>query len=133
MILMYHRVSDLACDPWSRAVAPDRFAEQLAVLRDHAQDLQVCRLTDLASPGRPQRQVVITFDDGYADNLFEARPLLERYDCPATVFLVSGDIDGTREFWWDELSQIFLEPNTLPESLDLMVEGVNHRWHLAAD
>ncbi len=54
----------------------------------------------LATGNLPARTVAITFDDGYADNLSTALPLLERYEIPASCFVVSGTLG--REFWWDE-------------------------------
>src|SRR5690606_2172259 len=48
--------------------------------------------------------VVVTFDDGYSDNLHTALPLLERFAVPATVFVVSGRL-GT-EPWWDRLARL---------------------------
>jgi peptidoglycan/xylan/chitin deacetylase (PgdA/CDA1 family) len=74
--------------------------------------------------------VVLTFDDGYADNLYNAKPLLEHYDIPATVFVITGYIGREREFWWDELDRLFLRPDTLPEELDLSVKGVTYHWQL---
>jgi peptidoglycan/xylan/chitin deacetylase (PgdA/CDA1 family) len=78
----------------------------------------------------PQRSVVITFDDGYADNLHNAKPLLERYGIPATVFLSSGYIGCEREFWWDELERLLLQPGTLPETLHLSINGKTYQWKL---
>jgi len=40
--------------------------------------------------GLPERPVVLTFDDGYADFHSEALPLLDRYGCTATVFVTTG-------------------------------------------
>jgi peptidoglycan/xylan/chitin deacetylase (PgdA/CDA1 family) len=68
---------------------------------------------------RPHKDVAITFDDGYADNLRYAKPALERADVPATVYVVSGHVGAEEEFWWDELERIVLQPGRLPERLDV--------------
>jgi peptidoglycan/xylan/chitin deacetylase (PgdA/CDA1 family) len=52
----------------------------------------------------------VTFDDGYADNLYNAKPLLERYGIPATVFLITGYIEDKRQLWWEELVRLLLQP-----------------------
>jgi peptidoglycan/xylan/chitin deacetylase (PgdA/CDA1 family) len=76
------------------------------------------------------RSVIVTFDDGYADNFLEAKPLLERRDMPATMFLATGYIDSGREFWWDELHRIFLEPGQLSSALTVTINGCDQRWEL---
>ena len=47
------------------------------------------------------RVVVITFDDGYADNYTVAFPILKSLGLVATVFLVSDYVGIDRRFWWD--------------------------------
>ncbi len=95
-ILMYHSISDRP-NPETKplAVRPSAFAEQLAYLKER--DFTPLTVADLVASlhrnnGRslPERPVVVTFDDGYADFHSEALPVLERYDFPATVFLTSG-------------------------------------------
>jgi len=54
----------------------------------------------------PRNAVVVTFDDGYADNLTHALPLLERFDVPATFFITTGYVGSGREFWWDALERL---------------------------
>ncbi len=86
LILLYHRVTDVDSDPWSLCVTPDHFAEHLEVLRKYTHPMRLQQLAQgLYRRQRAGRPVAITFDDGYADNLQNAKPLLERYDIPATV------------------------------------------------
>jgi peptidoglycan/xylan/chitin deacetylase (PgdA/CDA1 family) len=132
LILLYHRVAKLDSDPWALAVNPRRFAEHLEVLRQHARPMQLRELSQGLRDGNlSDRSVVITFDDGYADNLHNAKPLLERHDIPATVFVASGYIGRKREFWWDELDRLLLRPGTLPERVQLSVNGNMYRWELS--
>jgi peptidoglycan/xylan/chitin deacetylase (PgdA/CDA1 family) len=131
LILLYHRVAKLRTDPWGLAVTPHRFAEHLEVLREHANPVQLGELSrTLGDGGLPDRSVVVTFDDGYLDNLLNAKPLLERYRVPATVFVASGFIGQKREFWWDELDRLLLQPGTLPERVQLSVDGKIYDWEL---
>lgn len=46
------------------------------------------------------RCVVLTFDDGYVNNLEQALPVLEKERCPATVFVLPGRFSGTNV--WDQ-------------------------------
>lgn len=50
----------------------------------------------------PPRSLVITFDDGYADNAEVALPILQRYGAPATFFVSTGFLDGGR-MWNDSV------------------------------
>jgi peptidoglycan/xylan/chitin deacetylase (PgdA/CDA1 family) len=77
----------------------------------------------------PKRAVVVTFDDGYADNFLNARPLLEQFDIPAAVFVASGYLNS-RGFWWDELDAVLLRPGLLPGTLRLNVSGKTCEWDL---
>jgi peptidoglycan/xylan/chitin deacetylase (PgdA/CDA1 family) len=73
----------------------------------------------------PDRAVAITFDDGYQDNLYTAKPLLERHDVPATVFITTGEAGRSTEFWWDELQRILLGAPKLPPRLTLDAPGLS--------
>ena len=131
LILLYHRVATLKSDPWGLAVSPGRFAEHLEALRQHARPMQLRELSrGLGDATLPESAVVVTFDDGYADNLHNAKPLLVRHGVPATVFVTSGFVGHKREFWWDELGRLLLRPGVLPDTLSLSVVGNMHRWEL---
>jgi peptidoglycan/xylan/chitin deacetylase (PgdA/CDA1 family) len=78
----------------------------------------------------PDRAVAVTFDDGYADNVEHAWPLLERHGVAATVFLTTAYLDGAREFWWDDLERQLLLPGELPRRLRLRIGGAAQEWDL---
>ncbi len=130
VVLLYHRVVEGLPDRQLLAVTPAHFAEHLEIL---AQACTPVRLHELQKPSRrrsSQAAVAVTFDDGYADNLLQAKPLLERRrQVPATVFVASGHLGGT-EFWWDELAEILLDTPLLPPVLTCRVGGVERTWTL---
>jgi peptidoglycan/xylan/chitin deacetylase (PgdA/CDA1 family) len=59
--------------------------------------------------GRPDRAVAFSFDDGYADNVRVALPLLAAAGARATFFLTAGLIEERRAPWWDELEHLLTE------------------------
>jgi peptidoglycan/xylan/chitin deacetylase (PgdA/CDA1 family) len=126
---MYHRVFETSSDPWELCVNPKHFTEHLEILRRYYQVLSLQQLLrSLRGAQLPKRAVVLTFDDGYADNLWNAKPLLEKYELPATVFVTSGSLDSPIEFWWDDLERILLQPRKLPKCLRLNVQGRKNDW-----
>jgi peptidoglycan/xylan/chitin deacetylase (PgdA/CDA1 family) len=131
IILMYHRVNELELDPWSLSVSPKNFAQQLKVIRDYTNPISLTELVRAHRNGNiPNKSVAVTFDDGYIDNFYQAKPLLEFYDIPATFFVTTGYIGQNREFWWDELDQLLLQPGKLPEKLSLEVNDNFYEWEL---
>jgi peptidoglycan/xylan/chitin deacetylase (PgdA/CDA1 family) len=120
MILLYHRVCESPLDPWQLSVTPRHFAQHLEVIRRKWRPMPLGPLVRALREGqRLERAVAVTFDDGYADNLLAAKPLLERYDIPATVFVATGCLEGGWGFWWDELESLLLRAGELPPTLDL--------------
>lgn len=124
VILMYHRVANDDIDPWGLCVSPANFAAQMAFLRARRRPLRLAELTEQLERGRrPRAAVVVTFDDGYRDNLEAALPVLEREQVPATVFCTAGAIGSGQAFWWDRLAALLLRPELLPTSLNLHLGG----------
>jgi peptidoglycan/xylan/chitin deacetylase (PgdA/CDA1 family) len=133
VILLYHRVAEMPSDPQLLCVSPQHFEEHLQVLTRVAEPLRLQQLAALlAGRKAPRHGIVITFDDGAADNLHNAKPSLERHDVPATVFVASGYTGSGREFWWDELDRLLLQPGTLPERLTLALNGKVFDWQLGS-
>ena len=107
IILSYHRIADAEFDPWGMRVAPRMFEQQLSVVRDFGdpmplRDYVACR----GSGGRSRPAIVITFDDGYVDNLTAALPALKDFQIPATIFVSTG-YTGNPYFWWEALEHVF--------------------------
>ena len=48
---------------------------------------------------------VLTFDDGYRDNLVHALPVLERHAAPFTVYVTTGFAERRARLWWVELEE----------------------------
>ena len=68
VVLLYHRIADLACDPQCLSVSPVHFADHLEVIRAGGVPMTLAELVDAAREDRlPPRAVAITFDDGYDD------------------------------------------------------------------
>jgi peptidoglycan/xylan/chitin deacetylase (PgdA/CDA1 family) len=100
----------------------------MEVLHTLANPISLEELVQAIEDGRvPPKAVVITFDDGYADNLYEAKPLLEHYEIPATVFIVTDKIGS--QFWWVELEQILFSPQRLPERLEISFDDFTFKWN----
>lgn len=84
--------------------------------------MSLAELTDAADRGSiPERAVAVSFDDGYADNLVNALPVLERHRVPATLFVAAGFLDRDRPLWWDELTDLMLGPGKRPARIDVRI------------
>jgi peptidoglycan/xylan/chitin deacetylase (PgdA/CDA1 family) len=133
-VLIYHRVADLARDPQRLAVTPAHFEEQMAALAKSYTVIALHELIEGLKHRRVQKQaVVVTFDDGYADNLRAAAPVLAAHKVPATVFVSSGNMGSEREMWWDEVDRLVLSPGVLPETFTLTAEDETLSANLGAD
>jgi len=117
-------VTDLQSDPEMLAVSPENFRLHMEFLK---QQFRIVRFeeewSDLKEPA-----VVITFDDGYADNILEALPILEEIGVPATFFVSTGRIGTDNEFWWDRLEGILLQNGEFPPRFELQDAHLNRAW-----
>ncbi len=89
-------------------VTPDFLAAVLRRLRQRDIDIvdldEAMRRLGGASPGR--RFVVLTFDDGYRNNLTEAYPVLKAAGAPFTVYVATGLVDRIALPWWDVVGAV---------------------------
>lgn len=102
-ILVYHRVAVVAIDPHQLCVSPDHFENQMRYLKNNYNIIPLSTLVyNLKNKSLSKNDIAITFDDGYIDNLFNALPILEKYQIPATIFIIAGTIDSSEPFYWDK-------------------------------
>lgn len=102
-ILIFHRVLESHDAMRPNETTLEMFEWQMRIVKDY---FTVLPLTDAVQMLRegclPPRSLCITFDDGYADNLTRAAPVLGELGLPATVFVASGYLDGGR-MWNDTI------------------------------
>jgi peptidoglycan/xylan/chitin deacetylase (PgdA/CDA1 family) len=105
-ILMYHNI---ATAPASARlpelyVTPERFARQMEWLRRLGiQGLSMSEAMPHLRGERTSRVAVLTFDDGYADNLESALPVLKQHGFGATCYVPSGAIGAHNQWDADKL------------------------------
>ena len=137
-VLMYHKVNDVPGNPTT--VPVHVFAEQMAMLGEFGYTpvgLDAVLAHYREGTALPRGAVLITFDDGYGDNLEHAAPILRGHGFPAVLFVPIGYLDSTmplpheerlaangvvnRTLDWDELAEL--------EASGIRVEshGIGHR------
>lgn len=107
-VLFYHRVNPYPrarLGPVSReiTVSPAAFEQQLRHLAArgwHSLTIADCAAVLAGQKPLPAKSMLITFDDGYEDNLLYAAPLLARFGFRATVFVIAGFLGRTSGAVW---------------------------------
>jgi len=100
-VLLYHRVNDVSVDKVTTSI--DRFIEHMAMLKRRYPVLSLSEAVNALSTGRylGPNAVVVTFDDGYADNYDIAAPILEHFGISATFFVTAGLVGTSGRFAHD--------------------------------
>lgn len=144
-ILAYHRVCDIAdeaafpFDPDLVSASRSAFAWQMNYLKRRHNPITFQTWLN-AMDGKaelPARPVIVSFDDGYDDNYFNAFPVLKSLGMPATIFVSTGYIDQDKPFWFDEVACIIYNApggSMVVEGLDmnLTLNDVSSRRAAAA-
>ncbi len=139
-ILAYHGICEdrLGREPWVPPyfVTQSAFEQQLDYLRRHAVVLPLSKaIARLRNNELPRRSVCITFDDGYANNLYLAYPLLQNYGLPATIFVSTAYVESGEFFPFLRLRLIRLAgaalgslPDYKTNLLDHVLESTRDPW-----
>jgi peptidoglycan/xylan/chitin deacetylase (PgdA/CDA1 family) len=121
-VLTYHRVAREPDPLRVRMLTAGEFRGQMRMLSRFFRPLALAEgLHALHAGTLPPRSVAVTFDDGYADNVHVALPILAAEGVPATFFIATSYLDGGR--MWND---------TVIEALRQMAPG-EHRFQHAAD
>lgn len=118
-ILMYHSISKSRrdSDVFDLHVSPANFDRQI---RELSRTCEIVTLSDMMRDFRNGQlrpnTVALTFDDGYANNLEVAAPILRKFNAPATLFVCTGFL-GRDSYWWDRLLETVFTATRFPRSL----------------
>ena len=82
-------------------------------------------LIRLAAPKKGRPFVVLTFDDGYKDNLRFALPILRRQEAPFTLYIPTALVDGVGELWWQAIEDIIARQDAVALTVDGQTDYVD--------
>lgn len=130
-VLMYHKVWPGRNDDLT--ISPERLREQWMYLKGEGYTtLSIGEYLEIAKGQKqaPRKAVLITFDDGYRNNLTYAYPLLKELGWNATFFIITNSIEGVTEPVDHEAEQK-MTPEELksldPATVQLGMHGYAHR------
>ncbi len=104
-VICHHRIADAGSVAGDRGVVSADAAQLDRQLQRWSRDAEIIRPEEFDEASRRRgRALLLTFDDGYADALTTALPVLLRHDVRAAFFVTSGYQDDPRPAWWDELA-----------------------------
>ncbi len=138
VILTYHRVAPAADWPQIHSsphilVTPETLDLQLGFLARFYEVVPLAELVARCALGQPfpVRTAVLTFDDGWRDNVVHAAPLLKKHGLPATVFLATGYVGTQRVFWPERMSHLAARFATAAAQDPDLGRRLAQRWPVA--
>ena len=108
-ILMLHGVAgeheDAGWAPLWPRMTPERLDEVLGQFARHYRFVTLDDAVEMIAGRKPMihNAMVLTFDDGYRNNLTEALPVLEKHGVPATFYIATGFVETGASYWIDRL------------------------------
>ena len=113
-ILCYHGVIDNSPDGFNSSgkhLSVKKFENQMGFLARNFEVVSMQNIENyfLGIESLPKKSVAITFDDGYANNLWTAHPILEKYGLNATIYLATEYINSPKIMWSDRLELALIQ------------------------
>ncbi len=123
---LFHRVNDEKDVIWP----PMKPALFFSIIKQLTKNFTVVSLEHyLNEPGsfpNRRRLATISFDDGYKDNIEFAAPILKKFNCPASFYVVSGCIDNNIPTWTYIMDNVFQK--TKKKGIDLQYDFVPEKF-----
>ncbi len=135
-ILMYHHIAKPSSSVKVRGlyVTPQQFDWQIRWLKQAGFEfINFRKLAEQAksvSSQIPPRQIILTFDDGYADNYRNAFPILKQYGITAVIYPVVGDLGKQQVVWPKNDEQRPVDLMTENEIQEMSQAGIEFGSHL---
>lgn len=120
-VLYYHSVRESADNEVT--ITPEKLRIQLKYIKDQGYiTLTMSELKNylLDNSPIPQKSIVITFDDGYMDNYYNAFPILKDLNMVATIFCITSNLDGSYYLSKDAITEMS------NYGIDIQSHTVNH-------
>ena len=138
IVIMYHRIAAAKGrgEPpgfgVERGTPVDDFERQIRFLLKHFTPVRAAEvLAQADDTSRPA--FAITFDDGYADNLSLAAPVLKALGVPATIYLSTDFVGSDRCFWWEQLGNLLRESPERRIAIRDVAPSLQDGWEIADD
>jgi peptidoglycan/xylan/chitin deacetylase (PgdA/CDA1 family) len=125
VIIMFHEIHQNCEFELMTGTSSDLFEYSLNWLRQEGWEivsLEGC-LQRLVEDDSSHRYAVLTFDDGYRDNVLTALPILERCNAPFIVYVPTGALTRSLQAWWLGLRELFRSRD------DVLIDAMGARFH----
>jgi len=133
---MYHRIiQDAFNDPYSMGMCVTEyvFEKQLKYFSDNfiSISLSEYNLNRHKIENNRKNYITLTFDDGYADNLEVAHPIIKKYNLDCSIFICTKIFNDKSNYWWDSLINAFKASKIQQLDLtDLNVTCLNKKYNV---
>lgn len=123
-ILAYHRVCNPDIrhnnDPGLISATEEQFDWQVSYLKRNYNLISFSDLEKIVAYKEklPERAVIITFDDGFSDNYFNAYSILKKHRAKATFFVSTGYIGTKNQFWFNQVYRSLINDSVDTLKLD---------------
>ena len=116
-ILSFHRISrgqnnnnSVNSSLNSLTINKKDFEKQIVTLKKYFNIIDLNKILN-SKLNSKKRNIVLTFDDGYKDNLTNALPILRKYKVPATIYITTRFLQNKCNIWWYEIEK-FISKNS---------------------